>query len=455
MERFNILIAYPTEPTPEALKAGNIEQIKDTLNGIPTPEEIAVSEVGTCGSMGKMSSLFKKVSQEGRAVLAACMFALSSQGAFAEAPRNVENPGSELTTEQVEARREELRALVGYDIVAKTLEIGRRIISIHKPEKPTDRTIVFLGQTHNVNDKEADWENRKQVARSQKEIAKFVLGTTTPETKVFVENFFIENNSIREAEKTMWSEITKVDSLNGLFEVMQKYPNVETSLKNNLVAEKLKQLGFIETGPLVYEKGEEKVRLATTGIFPPAHNYTEPADIELNIMNSVLPLSTRGLVNFQPAERLDGARKLLSDTTSNIVTNFSRIADILPFTYNTRIRHAVKTGDFGNLNADGVPELVDQVAKDPVCSTGECRNLMQEMTGKHIPNLGRAVFEHRENESIQILAQGIQGSDQKVIPLIYGSAHDFVRAVQEWNAAHQGEGEVRFNLVTVKSDLDK
>lgn len=92
-------------------------------------------------------------------------------------------------------------------------------------------------------------------------------------------------------------------------------------------------------------------------------------------------------------------------------------------------------------------EIEEAVIEDPCWSSEECKNIVDEITEEIIPAIQKAVMDDREDIAVAI-AEFAETSDQQSFPLVYGTAHDFTRAVLKWNEEHPYQ---QFNLVTVKS----
>ena len=170
----NLDILRKEELTPEQLsQQERADKIEKLLESIPVDEDLEILEAVASKSLDKVSKLYERTSNYGRTILSAVIFAFASHGAFAQESKDVNQTDSNPSYETFVKQKEQIKEVVGYDIEAEAKKVNRKVVTSVLPEKPEIFTIVNLGQTHDTT-QEQNWNSRKQISRSQKEIAKFL-----------------------------------------------------------------------------------------------------------------------------------------------------------------------------------------------------------------------------------------------------------------------------------------
>lgn len=442
-------------------------RIEEILKLAAISEDVLVGEAIALKSFKQLDLLFGSVSKKGRAIIAACVFALSSHGAFGQEDQSVDNVVPDLTYEQVVKQKQELNDLVGYDIVSEAKKVGREVASVYRESK-ADRTVVFLGQMH-VSSRESNWEYKDNIIRSQKEIAAFLSSTTTPKTKVFLEGHSQDNGlSLSDYRKAV--NYIKDIPFDGLSRVYSDYKfTVDNATLNKIVRERLLELGFVEVSPRRYVKDDVDFMLPPVNFFEQQRTNEVSSEVESGLQSSALLLHAKGVIDVMYGEKsiipgsagyklrselksLSQATRDLSAILGNFGVDFSSGLDLGSFSmnYKTVISSDVKKPAEVALSQDKV-KFYSGLASKSFCKIDvSCVRIVNEITKKIIPAVSRYIFSERENETLEMISE--LSGDQKVIPLVYGSAHDFTNAIKRWNKLNPGKG---FNLVTIKSVLDK
>jgi hypothetical protein len=456
-------------------KSLRILGIENTLQEIQPDLEIVTAETLISRNEVKLSQIYTALSGRLRGIAGVALFALASQHAFSQETDTHTRDTDIQQTQAIETSYDKFleqkklaESLVGYNIYNEAKKVGRSIELSVVPEKPEVVTIVFLGQTHNT-DEEQNWRSKNKISKSQKEIAKYLTATTTSDTKVFVENMFSQHAAF-DVYRKMGSDLTKASTAEEVLSIYKLYFEVDLATKNRLAGEKLESFGFVEVSPLMYKKGNIEYLLPQTGMFPADKARLVSNDIESTIGSSVLPLHAQGTIQLEPAEiGFDfGARKRQAKIMSHIESQVTRLSSLLsPFavdfskslnntSYAVTYKNAISEISKNTFTMfgfdDGTPQFFKLLAEKSFCKENkECVEITKDLVEQQIPALKENIFKEREDEAVELIAKKAIGSKQVVVPLVYGSAHDFTRAVKKWNENHPGVNDVRFNLITIKN----
>ncbi len=442
-----------------------VQAMEGLLQTIKPDEHIAVAESITSTSLDSLSRLYDTTTGTLKTVLAASVFALASNGACAQGQEMIQVDQG-MSYEQFKSERQRVNALLGYDVYAEAQKVGRRVTS-YIPEKPGTHTIVFIGQVHESENKENNWRLRKSKARSQQEVAQFLQATTTPGAKVFIENFFSSDKEAFDNYRLMATFLSKASSGEQVFDTLARYPALNQGVKNKLAGERLQELGFEETSPFTYQKGTKTFRLPAAGYFPGDKNYKVSSDIESAMTDAALQLQAKARIDLEPAEigyeggarkhlaeivqRMTERAKDLANSLSPLAVDFSQGVDRNSFAVNYKIgiQKSISSQENPADFAATTSEILQKLARTDFCKKdAKCIHLVKQIVDEDIPLLHKVIHDEREDEAVEIIAKHAMSTDQKVFPLVYGSAHSFIQAVKRY------EGAIRFNIVTVKSDLD-
>ena len=102
----------------------------------------------------------------------------------------------------------------------------------------------------------------------------------------------------------------------------------------------------------------------------------------------------------------------------------------------------------GEVKPDFLKKFIDEINQTATYREDDlCQELLSNIR-KNLLEIEKRTYDEREKVAVEQIASyaGIVAT-QEHFPLVYGSNHDFSRAVTEWNEAHP---ELQFNLVSVK-----
>lgn len=441
----------------------SVERIEKALENFSPNPDVVILEEAVTATPSRLAELYDKSTASVKAILGAMLFAVTVQASAGQEIESAEKVEPEMSFSQTMEMKEKIKDITGIDIVAEAKKVNREV-KLYTPEKPTIRTIVNLGQTHNTSQEE-NWRARDEISESQKSIAKFLTATSTSQTKVFVENFYTGDREKFMSYHLFSESIKETDSFSKLSNIYFSFEDLDVSIKNKMTAEKLISMGFVEIEPLRYVKDGEEMLLSGAGVFPSGHEGEVAGDIELNIKSSVVPLYVKGLLDFYPAEKSShesGARKKLKDSTLEFYKKVKKLNNILyiessvfnndtSVSYKSEMNKRINAPAWGDLfinDKDNPSDFIKSLANESFCKhDSECKKITTEMIEKDIPDFKKVIFDDREDEAISLIAK--QASpEQNFFPLVYGKNHDFTRAVKKWNDNHP---EQQFNLVTVKN----
>ncbi len=447
-------------PSVETLRENlRLAEIEDSLESLKVDERVDLLEQVVEPSESKLSSFFDKASGNAKSILGAVLFAVASHGAVADVGDRKEIPGIG-TFEHSQMAKKNMQAVVGFDLVGEAMKLGKTATLITpEKDKPTDLTIMHLGQTHKTEPKTND-EYRDRIVKSQAGIAELLKVATTSSTKVFAEGYIAE-----EREFTQQRRILKkfLDSMPTADAAIKTYNNFLTLPKtkymipelNKAMGDKLVSLGFKEDTPLSYSNGNETIVLLPSGLLPEDKAYTMPNDQQALMRGAVEMLDQSIALQMEPAETKETNSRAFAyipglQEKAGRLGNLLKILVPAPPIGTTQARivnDAVKS----------LPEMtywsshtVIRASQIDECKKNvECSSLVKEIVDIDLPQAAKAIYDDREDAAVELIAKSALANhgQQKVFPLVYGSAHDFTRAIVKWNATHP---TMQFNLVAVK-----
>lgn len=362
--------------------------IEKFLESTPMDENVQLLEVATSGNLEKLSKFYDNSSNYVRSILSVVVFAVASHGALAQEGPTNEEAAQDVTYEMHLKQKTEMKDLVGYDIEDEAKKVNRKV-TLYKSSNSTNATIVFLGQTHRSIDPEVNLRSNDQISRSQKEIANFLSVTTSSKTKVFIEGFYVDGKTIT-------------------------FDDLQPSLHIN---------DFLDFKPA--EKADTPKRIVE-GVFTPLILKGQQLACNLGIFG----------IDFSKGVNWE-----------SFSANYKAKID-----QNMKAGESATTMVFDMVFTPPNYNFIYALSERSFCKEDtECNRITKEIIEQNIPKARKILHDDREDDAVELIADQVK-TGQKVFPLVYGSGHNFTRAVKKWNESHPDKS---FNLITVKSDLDK
>ena len=448
-----------------------IEQL-EFVERLETNKDIYILEEAVGAIPSRLAELYDRSQNRVRAILGAMLFAVTVQVSAGQENKSVESVERSVPVKTQE-QREQIKEITGIDIVAEAEKVGRQV-GLYLPKEKSATTILFLGQVHAiVGNPESNFYSKINILKSQNEIASIlnvISNTNTQKLKVFTEGYAEEHRKIFTFFHSINNHL-KNDTMS-FDDLINEYNQIDISgakderlnvIVNKIFGDKLISMGFRESSPLFFENGVVGMKLRPTGLLLDEKSSTENSNIESLVIGTTEFLDTEGVVELEPSETVE-----VSGKTSglNIYEKLKRINEIFPNTFignyqqdldgtlksliknkgllqNSITNNAKDMFNLGFRSSDFIKKL----AESHDCKVNkECSQLTEEIIKKDILELKEAIFDKREDVVIELIAKN--GTGQKLVPVVYGTAHDFTRAVKKWNDKHP---EQQFNLVTVKS----
>lgn len=451
------------ETRPKGMEDTNerIRIIKDQLAQIPQDETFTILEAAlNAKTTSQIGELYDRTTSRLRGVLGMIVFATAFAGtsAFIKDPKE-EMHESEQTFEYVQKMKKDLMDITGVDILQIAQEIGRSVVYM-KADSPTAKTIIHVGQSHNILQKEKVYKVKDEITMSQSQIANFLSNPAFKGSVVFSEGLVEESGSFVSALsdlKPYLATLSLEQAKSWYITSVNSYRSPqEIATANSVMLEKLKEGGYSEVSPMVFEKDGDIFILTATGYLPDDKSYTVNAVTDILIEGAGTMLNATGVIKLVPAETSSASiasapiLKEIEKKVSIINTFFQgNKAESLKFRLEgkSKIIETIMQDPYSllSLSAYGI----SKITQDKGCKNSpECKQAVSAITDTLIPEFRKAVDETRENTAVELIAKyAKEHPGTKVFPLIYGTAHDFTDVVIKWNATHLEQ----FNLVTVKS----
>lgn len=446
-------------PTPEAPALENYktkQEIAENLSLIletcsKNNEEIHVAEDTVTASPAKLSGLYDKVEKKYKALLGAVVFAVSLQATVTATQEEKEAPVSSVAFEQ-SAEKNAIKETVGFDVEQEAEKVGRKV-KFYSPNGQTKFTIIHVGQIHSTY-ADANYAGRNEIAKSQTEVGSFLARNISAQSDVFVEGYTDDTDEYTRGMREEASHINNAKNFEAIGKAYREacsryYDKQSTAILNKITGDKLITAGFREVSPLVYSDGEQNFYLIESGYSPVDKDYTVSNETGTALAGAANILSIKGQINIKPAETIEGNSKGFElqarlREKGKLLEKFFVSTDSRDSEYNSTIHKSFYS--ISESSADA--EYIRFSATSEFCKKSvECQKITKEIIEVDIPAIEKAVMEDREDIAVELIAKQTKTSTQNVFPLVYGSAHDFTRAILKWNKAHPDE---QFNLVTVK-----
>lgn len=414
-------------------------------------EDTHILEEALTASPKALSELYDKVTKKYKTIIGALLFAVASHTVEAQTlPEDLETQITQLKQSINTTGNEVVEKNTGINFIKEAERIGRNA-TFYMSGNATAHTIVHLGQTHNTT-KEMNYAIRHEIATSQAEIATILLNTTDPSTGVFMEGHTQKGEILSDAEKEASTHLKGARDINELKSIYEEECErnpytTNIAIINKITGDKLISFGFTETSPFMFTNTHEEFLLYATGSFPKENSFTVPNEVESSIVGATRILDAEGRIDMYPAETTEGNSRSFQ-LEDNLNEKGEMLGDVLA------------SVDFSNtsylyLQREVLPTLskysadqIESIAQSEMCvENPECQKIVAEILYKDIPAIKKAIFDDREDIAIKLIAEYAKTSNQTYFPLVYGSDHDFIRAVMQWNKEHP---EQQFNLVTVK-----
>ncbi|MCR4281223.1 MAG: hypothetical protein NUV88_02750 [Candidatus Kaiserbacteria bacterium] len=388
---------------------------------------------------------YDKLPGKYREILGVAVFALASQTGILPKVENYVSP-----LPMVESSAMKLQKVVGFDIAGEASKIGRRV----KPYisgNESSRTIIHIGQTHSTT-QSVNYGIRGEISKSQSEIAKFLLATTTQNQHVFVEGYSQKYVEDTQEHREAVTKITKASSyaeIRSLYEIIVKQFSapLQVALLNKVTGDKLASIGFREVSPLTYAKDSDVFTLLESGLFPSNKSYTVPNSTQSLVAGGADVLDVEGRIRIVPAETSEGNRR--PDELASELREKGKLLGklFISFDPNNTYYKSLDSAILPSISQYSSADIRHIAREEPCKKSVECQSLATEILQKDIPAIEKSVMREREEIAVNLIAFHAQTSEQKVFPLVYGSDHNFVTAVEKWNEMNPG---YKFNLVSVK-----
>ncbi len=424
-----------------------VETIERQLGEARLDETIVSLENGVVAKdISALAAIYDSATANAKAILGAIVFAVASHGALTQTVQTVENPDSSFEAHQM--LKEAMQKVSGVDVLSEASKV-KRSATLMKADKETQLTIIHVGQVHKTLP-EVNFRLRQQIIQSQKEVAQFLAATTTPATKVFAEGYTEKSMELVAEDKSALRSLENFSSFEELKleyeKIWKKHPDIDVALLNKVTGDKLSKMGFVEVSPLTYTKGVDMLVLYPTGLFPAEKGYMEMNDNASIVTGATQILNIQGSIKVEPAETSEGNAK--SKVLGERLKVKGKELGVLFKSFNasnTHYRYLAQESlpNIGSYSAKTIQEISQL---DPCKKSVKCQEIAAQIIYEDIPAIKRAVLNDREDIAVALIAKAAQG-EQKVFPLVYGSAHDFTAAVMRWNQKHP---EMQFNLITVK-----
>jgi hypothetical protein len=429
--------------TPEEIRAEGIARVLEACS--ENNKDIHVLEEALTVPRSKLSLLYDQATKKSRAYLGALVFAFAFQ---AHASQDQETTSTHASTESTSFSQEQLasQSIDGIKTLIEAARTADREVTISVVADKPAFTLVHIGQTHPTT-AEQTYKSRNEIIESNKQIGSFLSKASPIGACVFLEGYTSEQ------EASFWSleEITNdiqnandIDELERLYKVGSKNTVyvAEQAVLNKITGDTLSSLGFKEISPLVYSNGSRSITFETTFAFPEETDYTVPNAVESGMAGVARVLDVKGYIDIVPAETSQGQERMIKlqaelqekgavlgkyfEPFSENDSNYKELSASLP-----------RISEFS-------AELIEHAATLAPCQKSvECKKLATEIIDILIPALENAVTVEREDIAIELA-----GKSKKDSFVIFGSDHDFTRAVLKWNKEHPNQ---QMNLVTVKS----
>lgn len=454
----------------EDVNQESIEKIEKALESFsPSPDIVILEEVVTA-TPTRLAELYDKSTASVKAILGAVLFAVTVQASAGQESQSVEKVEPELSFSQTMEVKEKIKEITGIDIVAEAKKVNREV-KLYTPEKPVNTTIVYLGQSHHMVNSDVNFSRKKEIINSQREISTFLTSISSgydQKLKVFTEGYSEEYKKLFELFNDA-SELVK--NISSFEDLKKNYESIEfvsggervMPTINKIFGDKLVSMGFEEVSPLNYVKGNQNFKLTPSGIFPKDKSYTETNDNQSLIVGATDILSVKGLIDIEPSEifevNIESQGQKIKEKLKRIEQIFANtfigeihenLDGVLKSIINNSLPNDIgqtRTNIFGGDMGSYTSNFIKKLADSHDCKVNkECQELTREIIEKDIPELRKICLDKREDVAIEMIAKKIK--DEKFVSLVYGSGHDFTRAVKKWNDSHP---EQQFNLVTVKS----
>jgi len=408
-------------------------------------EEIHVLEEALTSSPETLYKLYDTVDKKYKAFLGALVFAVASQVGIISYQEKLFQKTPQSHSDLI-PEGERPKHIDTAKFIKDAKDVGRTAV-FYFPEKTTSRTIVHLGQTHATSE-DTNYELRDVIHKSQTEIAQILKKMTTATTGVFIEGYISKDKELTNFIKETSARIeaaTRIEEINKIYTKAwhETETKTEVAILNDVVGDRLTALGFKETSPLYYTKGQQHLTLYQTGFFPEEDAYTVNNYNESSIAGRAEILSARGYFDAEPAETSEGNSK---DTRLREILKEKgeKLGKLLTSFTGKNTSLSAELQSISEYSADSIKVM----ARSSECKeSDECQKLTQELVAD-THSIKKAIFDDREDIAIELIAKYAKSSTQNQFPLVYGSAHNFTRAVTNWN---KNNPEYQFNLVTIKS----
>jgi hypothetical protein len=447
----NLEVISPLNTKEKEAQETRIQNIGKQLEKLQVSDTITdFEEVLAAGrDVNKLSSLYDAATSRTKAILGGVLFATAFLGGSSSI---TETPATKIESDQtfefLQGMKKDLVNMTGLDILKISNDAGR-FVTYTKPTETTALTIVHIGQTHKTTS-ENNFMFKDEIVQSQKEVAQILSAITMPSVKVFTEGYTETSMSFVEEDKSIVKKLTAPTSFEDLkreyTNIWENHLFVDKALLNKVMGDKLISLGFTETSPLGFTKGDQLLVLYPTGLLPEDKAYTEKNENQSIMAGATQLLNFKDAITLVPAETREGNAKagILRSQLKAKGEQFGVFLNSYAKQSTTMQASSQKPPmDISFYNSESIRSM----STSPECKkNNECTRLAKEIIEQDLPAIERAVMDDREDIAVELMAKAAK-EGQKVFPLVYGSAHDFNRAVDKWNMSHP---EMRFNLVSIK-----
>ena len=398
----------------------------------------------------------------------------------------------------VETDRKAFIEKTGYDLETIALRSGFKVrLDVDNGSGPY---ILHIGQTHiqeqvaKVQSVEEQYEAKKQAISSQKKVEKalLALSQTNSPLRIFEES--ILEDAPEQAEYIKYrNDLSKITPHGGCFlEVLGSYKTMEESWKGDaavpkialtyLHRQKLRELEVSLQEYLIAHPKEYSVTKSVIETMPqretPKKVLTPDEELARDLQESKEAMDnlTKGFANAMAglhkslSERkipkhpeFHSAQQELEFVQKAITNRFDSFGEDQVYLAGAPHKLAVEgkaeivgtenkaTNDAAYQALEKTIEITNRL-QDPrerqKLTEAEQQEAINEMVKLHT-EWERASTHDRENIALSLIGKGNMGLDQRLIPFVYGSAHEFKRAVLEY------EGK-KFGLITfVPNQLEK
>lgn len=356
----------------------------------------------------------------------------------------------------------------GHDLVGLCDKLGCKVTV--DVESPTKQYILHLGQVHKTSTIQQTKVFMPSILKSQKHI-ETILGELSKDGNIAVYNEgmapedmihdprealmevkrFVasrKNKTELEIAKTLFTHSFKIDEKTGLSDSLGAYP---TTVFNEAAIERAKELKLsdADTSTLLYRNDYSST------VEPEEQSYIYGSVNKQGLAGKILPQPAEKLETHEEAERTMSDAMMARSALVMPILNYAMQDPILK----NRIQAEGSVGVIQDFFAatDDVEQLSD-------IQDVEWRERLQTMDDSNLKGSLKKYFDTniefnkkakfaREKAAVERIMESESFENQKVVPLVYGTKHNFKTAVENYRKYHP---EHPIGLITIKlNDTEK